>query len=195
MGLRTSISVLVVGLVLALAVTLHVDRVDLSAVGWSLVVGAAVGLLISVVQRARHQPYAEWYAIGPWLLIVGLVGTQAVTLPPVTGVDLFTVAFIVLVLGIVVTLAALYVVSPLRISETMRSYWQSPGSVEADPTAYRHQPHQQSYQPPQPGYDEPPGYVERPAPGYAEPPRNEPTRPNSRYDDGGEPPTQQLPRQ
>lgn len=175
MGLRTSISVLVAGLVLALAVTARVDRVELSALGWSLVVGAVLGLLISAVQRVRRQPYAEWYAIGPWLLIIGLVATQAITLPAVPGIDLFTVGSIVLALGIGITLAAIYVVSPLRLSSTMRSYWRSPADDDPpDPTAYRHQPHQQSYEPPQPGYDD--------------------RRSTVRYDDR-EPPTQQLPRQ
>lgn len=177
MGLRTSIGVLVIGLVLALAVSARVDRVDLSAVGWSLVVGAAVGLVISAVQRARHQPFAEWYAVGPWLLIIGLVGTQAVALPAVTGIDLLTVGFIVLALGIAVTLAALYVVSPLRISRAMRSYWQTSAPEEPDPTAYRHQPHQQSYRPPLSGHD-------------AQPPRAGDWPPTH-----GDPPTQPLPRQ
>lgn len=221
MGLRTSIVVAVVGLILALAVTLQVQRVDLSAVGVSLIVGAAAGGIITAVQRTRHQPYAEWFATGPWLLIVGLVMTQAIDLPQVTGVDLFTVGLIVLVVGVLLTLVALYIVSPLRVSKSVRSAWSGDTAPDDYAPPVRHvEPYStpqlpssdpsRTYEgPTQPvhrsGYDDGSAYgsssISDPTQTFGDrttPPQREQgkgydDRPEYRTD-GGEPPTQQLPR-
>ena len=59
MRIGSSIGLIAVGLVLALAVDFDISGVDLSLVGWILAIAGVVGLLISVSMVRRSRPVVE----------------------------------------------------------------------------------------------------------------------------------------
>jgi hypothetical protein len=136
-GLRTSIGVIAAGLVLLLAVTIQTTYVHLRLAGWALLLGGAAGLVISFIAQLRRVPYYPWFGSGPWLLAVGFAGWLALQPPNTPGIDLQMVGFILFVLGVCLSLAAIYVVSSFRLGPTMREYWRRPTTVDDDPTALR----------------------------------------------------------
>ena len=146
-GLRTSIGVSAAGLVLLLAVTVKVSYLDLRLTGWALLFGGVSGLAIALLAQLRRVPYDSWFGSGPWLLAVGFAGWLALTPPDTPGIDLPMVGFILFVLGVCLSAAALYAVSSFRLGPTMREYWRRPDTVEQDPTALR-RPRSPGYQPP-----------------------------------------------
>jgi hypothetical protein len=59
MRIGSSIGLIALGLVLALAVDFDISGVDLSLVGWILAIAGVVGLLVSVSMMRRSRPVVE----------------------------------------------------------------------------------------------------------------------------------------
>jgi hypothetical protein len=59
MRIGSSIGLIAVGLILALAVTDNIKGVDLSLVGWILAVVGVVGLVASMAMARRSRPLGE----------------------------------------------------------------------------------------------------------------------------------------
>ncbi|WP_214405892.1 DUF6458 family protein [Pseudonocardia lacus] len=59
MRIGSSIGLIAVGLVLALAVDFDISGVDLSLVGWILAIAGVVGLLVSLAMARRGRPVVE----------------------------------------------------------------------------------------------------------------------------------------
>jgi hypothetical protein len=59
MRIGSSIGLIAVGLILALAVTDNIKGIDLSLVGWILAVVGVVGLIASMAMVRRSRPLAE----------------------------------------------------------------------------------------------------------------------------------------
>jgi Domain of unknown function (DUF6458) len=57
MGIGVSIFLVAVGLILALAVNVEASGVDITTIGWILVIVGAVGLLLSLI---------FWSSVGSW---------------------------------------------------------------------------------------------------------------------------------
>lgn len=60
MGIGTSIFLMVVGAILAFAVTAEVSGVDIAIVGWILLIAGAFGFLLSLVF------WSSWGGFGTW---------------------------------------------------------------------------------------------------------------------------------
>ncbi|MGH3011806.1 MAG: DUF6458 family protein [Gaiellaceae bacterium] len=60
MGIGASIFLMVVGAILAFAVTAEVAGVDIATVGWILLIAGAVGFLLSLVF------WSSWGGAGTW---------------------------------------------------------------------------------------------------------------------------------
>ena len=60
MGIGASIFLIVVGAILAFAVTADVTGIEIATVGWILMIAGAVGLLLSLVF------WSTWGGVGTW---------------------------------------------------------------------------------------------------------------------------------
>ena len=60
MGIGASIFLMVVGAILAFAVTAEVSGVDIATVGWILLIAGAVGFLLSLLF------WTTWGGVGTW---------------------------------------------------------------------------------------------------------------------------------
>ena len=60
MGISASIFLIVVGAILAFAVTTEVSGVDIATVGWILMIVGLLGLLLSLVF------WSSWGGVGTW---------------------------------------------------------------------------------------------------------------------------------
>ena len=56
MRIGSSIALIAVGLILALAVNIDIDGLDLQQIGWILAIVGVIGLVISVVMARRARP-------------------------------------------------------------------------------------------------------------------------------------------
>jgi hypothetical protein len=60
MGIGVSIFLIAVGLILALAVNVTANGVDIVTIGWILVIVGAVGLLLSLIFWSSIGSYGPW---------------------------------------------------------------------------------------------------------------------------------------
>jgi Domain of unknown function (DUF6458) len=65
MRIGSSIALIAIGLILALAVNVDVEGLDLQQIGWILAVVGTVGLIISVVMARRTRPVVAREAAPP----------------------------------------------------------------------------------------------------------------------------------
>jgi hypothetical protein len=65
MRIGSSIALIAIGLVLALAVNFDIDGLDLQQIGWILAVVGVVGLVISIVLARRSRPVIAREAYPP----------------------------------------------------------------------------------------------------------------------------------
>jgi len=65
MRIGSSIALIAVGLILALAVNIDIDGLDLQQIGWILAIAGLIGLVISVVMARRARPVVAREAYPP----------------------------------------------------------------------------------------------------------------------------------